>query len=556
MAFEYGCSRLWAAVFVTLRAKLTQRVRRIRLPVTFGSLSRRATMDKTYNTLDEPWLPVRLNDGRVLELGLLETFERCTEIVALADTAPPNLVAQYRLLLAITHRALGKRSGNWKDKDRRNWYRNGLPVAEIRDYLESWRERFWLFHPEQPLMQVAALATAEETRDKRKPWTQIALASANGNTPVVFDHAVDLAPLDISPAEALRTLLGFLQFTPGGLVKAVRDSDKAGALANTAAVLPVGANLSETLCLCLHPASTMKIDDVPAWERAPLTMGDLRGDPVLASGPNDRYTRQSRAVLLLREDGGIVRWLRFAAGSALGDDPNAPDPMACYRAGANSLVRMTFTEGRALWRDLPALVPDATGLAAKPAAVLEYAINLRDDFDAAYQPLLVAGVASDQAKLLRWRSEQIALPAALLADADKAAHFRGLVALAEDLFSSLRAVGTRMVAEALPASTSKDTLARARSLLDAGPFAVTYFASAERALGRMLELVGSGQDELADSHWRVSLRNSAEAAWSVLRAGLGFSPRALRADGKYHPRFRGLLRARVPVPEPELAEEA
>src|SRR5690606_17102909 len=113
------------------------------------------------------------------------------------------------------------------------------------DYLEHWRERFWLFHPECPFMQVAVLAEAEETRDKRKPWTQIALASANGNTPVVFDHAFDGAPTAIRPAAAVGTLLGFLQFAPGGLVKALRDSDKAGALANTAAVLPLGTNLAQ-----------------------------------------------------------------------------------------------------------------------------------------------------------------------------------------------------------------------------------------------------------------------------------------------------------------------
>ena len=137
-------------------------------------------MSKAFCLLDEPWMPVRLADGSVVELGLLEVFERSEEIIALAETAPPSLVAQYRLLLAITHRALTTALGQWRDKDRVRWYREGLPLADIRAYLEQWRERFWLFHPEYPFMQVAALASAEETCDKRKPWTQISLASANG----------------------------------------------------------------------------------------------------------------------------------------------------------------------------------------------------------------------------------------------------------------------------------------------------------------------------------------------------------------------------------------
>lgn len=132
-------------------------------------------MTPHFNLLDEPWLPVCFADGRVCDVGLLELFERAGEINALAETAPPNLIAEYRLLLAITHRALTWGHGLWKDKDRARWYRDGLPQEVLRDYLEHWRERFWLFHPEQPFMQVAALACLEETRDKLKPWTQISL---------------------------------------------------------------------------------------------------------------------------------------------------------------------------------------------------------------------------------------------------------------------------------------------------------------------------------------------------------------------------------------------
>ncbi len=176
-------------------------------------------MSVSFSLLDEPWLTVRMRDGQVGELGLLEFFERAGEISGLGETAPPSLIAQYRLLLAITHRAMTHAQGRWTDADRLRWYREGLPFVAIRDYLEHWRERFWLFHSQHPFMQVAALAEAEETRDKLKPWTQISLASSNGNAPVVFDHSCDLSPRSITAADALCTLLGFLQFTPGGLVK-------------------------------------------------------------------------------------------------------------------------------------------------------------------------------------------------------------------------------------------------------------------------------------------------------------------------------------------------
>jgi CRISPR system Cascade subunit CasA len=508
---------------------------------------------KAFNLLDEPWLPVRLHDGRVCDLGLLELFERAGEISALAETAPPSLIAQYRLLLAITHRALSSAQGRWTDAERARWYRGGLPVDAIRDYLEHWRERFWLFHPQQPFMQVAALAEAEETRDKHKPWTQISLASANGNAPVVFDHSCDLIPTVIDPGSALCTLLGFLQFIPGGLVKSLRDSDKAGPLSNTAAVMPTGSSLAQPLCLALHPPTQAGHEDLPCWEQDPPSVVALRGDPKMATGANDRYSRQTRAVLLLPEEQGQVQWIRFAAGIALGDDIQAPDPMASYRAGSNGLVRLTFTEGRAFWRDLPALLPQAEGVASQPAAVLAWAANLYWQLGAGEQSLLVAGLATEPGKVkyLRWRSERLSLPASLLTDPDRAELLRVLVRRAEELFGSIRKLAANMLAETLPDSGSKDTYSRARSLFDSGPAAALYFASAERALGQVMLLLGSGDLadlDKAEALWQQTLLAAAQAAWQAVREGMGRSPRALRADAKLYPRLLALLR---PLRPPE-----
>lgn len=509
-------------------------------------------MSKDYCLLDEPWLPVRLADGRVRALGLLEVFARSGEIVALADTAPPNLVAHYRLLLAITHRALTAQ-GPWSVGERARWYREGLPLEAIRAYLEHWRERFWLFHPQHPFMQVPALAEAEETRDKRKPWTQIALASSSGNAPLVFDHAQDSDPQPISPAQALPTLLGFLQFTPGGLVKVLRDADKAGALVNTAALIPVGPTLAQTLCLALHPpALEGHAPDLPSWEREPPSIAALRGEPLLASGPNDRYTRLSRAVLLCREAEGGIRWLHFAAGLALGEDPSAPDPMASFREGSAGPVRLSFSESRALWRDLPALLP-ASGAAGRAAAVMDYAASLHAElnpFDQpGQQPLLAAGLASDQAKLLRWRLEQRELPASLLREPHKAQVLRIALAAGETLFLDLKRLASGLVAETLPDPNHKDTRANARSRVDSGPLAATYFAEAERGLAPLLAALDAGHLEQAHSDWLNTCRQAAERAWERQLAGLGQSPRAVRADARYWPRFRALLNQQAPRPE-------
>ena len=504
----------------------------------------------SYNLLDEPWIPVRLADGQITRVGLLDAFARSEEIIALADTAPPTLVAHYRLLVAILRRALsfGMPQG-WTIEDDADWYRNGLPLDLLRDYLERWRDRFWLFHHDAPFMQVAALGTADETRDKVKPWTQISLASSSGNTPLVFDHSCDDAPSEVMPDIVLNHLLGYLQFTPGGLVKTIRDADKAGPLANTAAVIPLGEHLARTLILCLPSFSTRQHDDIAAWERAPLTIDDLRRDAVVAAGPNDRYTRQTRAVLLLREAGGGVRWVRFAAGVALLEDESAPDPMATFRKGSNGLVRLAFSEGRAIWRDLPALLPGPAG-SGRAAASLIHALTVHEElqgFAPVYQPVLIAGLASDKAKLERWRAEQLVLPTSLIREPDKVQALTERLQRAEAFFYDLRNLAALMLAQTLPEPDRNETRKRARAILDNTPFMATYFAAAELGMARLLRNVAQGEIRAADDEWNWTLRKAADTAWRIVIDGTGRSGKVLLAIASFFPRFNGLMNKQLSI---------
>lgn len=512
-----------------------------------------------FNLLDEPWIPLRTLAGDIVETGLKDALLKAHDYVAIAETSPPNLIALYRLLLATLHRALTSHHGPWKDSDRARWFREGLPEAPILAYLEQWRERFWLFHSIHPFMQVAALAEADETRDKLKPWTQIVLESANGNTPLVFDHSQDEKPKSASFTQACRSLLGYLQFTPGGLVKTLRDSDKAGALANTAAIMPSGSTLAETLLLGLHPYDFHTSDDLPAWEQEAPAVERLRASPTLANGPNDRYTRLSRAVLVVADKHDEkVRHIRFAAGLALEEDPMSPDPMACYRVSKDSkAVRVSFSESRAVWRDLTSLLPDPTRRTDIPPTVLNWAANLylaMDRWDAQVQ-VLSAGLSSDQAKLLRWRAERFILPQCLLTDPDAAAELRAQIRLAEDMFFRLRVLCADLIAQTMPDPTHKDTKSRARTVLANGPAAAGYFFCAERALPKLMQRIAAGDIEAAARDWKTALEIAARNAWEAVLRSLGDSPATMRAEAKTYPRFIGLLKSlNSPTTEPVTKE--
>jgi CRISPR system Cascade subunit CasA len=505
-----------------------------------------------FSLLESPWLPVRMNGGQVLNLGLAEVFERSKDIESLADTSPTDVIAQYRLLLAILHRAATLNAPGWGLSNRLEWFEEGLPLSAIQQYLSDFRDRFWLFHPEVPFLQVAALATAEETRDKRKAWTQISLPAANGNTPLVFDHALDAAPSALGLPEAVRTLLGFLQFTPGGLVKTFRDADKAGPLVNTAATVALGATLAQTLCLNLHPPGRKQgMADLPSWEQPPLTIAQLKGAPVLATGPNDRYSRQTRAVLFLQEPDMRIRWIHFGAGYALGDDENELDPMTTYRQGSANLVKLTFSDARALWRDLPALAmpPGASG---KPPAVLNQAVQLGlelGDGGPVYQPVLIAGLASDQAKLLRWRMERFALPSTLLQRPELATFFKNLVEKSEVVFKALNSVAVKLVAHTMPDPESSETRKRARAYLESGAWGNTYFAHMERALQALLDAIGRCHVDQAQTQWHAAIREASHAAWQLLQQSLGQVASTYIAAAKVQRLFWSVLDEHVPRPE-------
>ena len=508
----------------------------------------KAAEEPTFNLLDEPWLPVRWRTGGTGEVGLSELFARSREIEGLAEASPPAFVALHRLLLAVTHRALTLHQGRWTDSDRARWYRDGLPLEAFESYFGRWRERFWLFHPTQPFMQVAALATATQTRSL-KPWTQVSLESAAGNNPVMFDHSLDASPSTVPAAAALRAMVGFYQFTPGGPIKVLRKDGfgRKGALFDSAAILPTDSRLDRTLVLSLHPASATADEadhDLPTWERPPLQLGDLSAELTLATGPNDRYTRLTRAVLLDRASGdpGLSR-LRACEGKDLQEDEHATDPMNSYRQGTDKWIRLRFTDGRSLWRDLPALLPSPTGSGWRPAAVLVWAQNLLSaagSWDNEVE-VTIAGMAAIQGKMLQARMERFRIPVGLMTAADTSAALRAELKRAEELHSDLRSLAARMFALALPNSARKEVRKQARDTVDNGPLSATYFARAERGLPSLLRLLGVAATDPAHDHWSASLLDASRLAWSACCDLLGASASALRARALTEGAFLALV---------------
>lgn len=507
-------------------------------------------MTPAFNLLDEPWIPVRTHSGEVFDINLSDALLKARDYAALAETSPPNLIALYRLLLAMLHRALTTHHGKWSDKDRARWFREGLPEEPIRAYLTEWRERFWLFHPTEPFMQVAALATEVRTKDKLKPWSQLALELAGGDTPLVFDHSHDSDPEPASFARVLRCLVGYLQFAPGGLVKTFKTSDCAGPLASTAAVLPFGFSLLETLLLPLHPWSRDAVDDIPSWEQSSPSLANILAAPTLATGNNDRYTRLTRSVLLVPDiESKVICFVRFGEGCALQDDNT--DPMVSCRVEDGEAKRVSFTDGRSIWRDLPSMVPDAMRTYDIPAASLAWATNLNDALGDRGELRIVIGgwknAPRRAAKVVRWRLERLDLPMEICTQPDAATFLRTQVRFSEQVHEGVKVALESLVVQTMPDPKHKDTRSRARKILTNSPAAAVFFSTAERALPRLMLQITDGEFDAADRDWKTMLIEAANGAWTATRSSLGDSPAVLRADARTWPRFRSVLKTLIPL---------
>ena len=116
-----------------------------------------------FNLLTEPWVRVRLPDNAVQEVSLTDALVHAQEYMDLAGEMPTQDAAMLRLLLAVLFTVFSRVNEVGEPLEDEEaalerwgalWELKHFPEQPIRDYLEQWKDRFWLFHPERPFWQV------------------------------------------------------------------------------------------------------------------------------------------------------------------------------------------------------------------------------------------------------------------------------------------------------------------------------------------------------------------------------------------------------------------
>ena len=337
-----------------------------------------------YNLLDEPWIPVRLVDGTITDVGLLELLRRTTDIADLACELPTQSIAIQRLILAIAYRVA-------TPHDARDWARqwdDGAPTEQMIEYLEQWRDRFYLFGGRFPFMQVADLRTA---KDAVSGLEKLIADVPNGEQFFTTRHGRALAC--IPPSEAARWLVHAQAYDPSGIRSgAVGDSQVKGGkgypigpawCGHLGLVWLKGQDLDETLVLNLIPASTAELRGVDSstewgacsWEisepetsvRGDYSLLDPAGTPRELSIPR-LLTWHSRRIRLVGDSSGVAGVVLAQGDKLAPQEMRLYEPQSLWRYSTPQSKKFKtdvymprkFESGRALWRNLPGTLPTVT----------------------------------------------------------------------------------------------------------------------------------------------------------------------------------------------------
>ena len=346
-----------------------------------------------FNLLESPWIRVRTMTGEVVELSLVEVLERAAELRGLAGEVATQDVAIIRLLEAVLLGAT--RSGRPRGRDEvldlwAGWWRAGrLPMKQIADYLDLWREHFYLLHDRTPFLQVADLRTAS---GKASGLAKLIADIPDGHQYCTTRAGKELESLSF--AEAARWLVHCHAFDPAGIkTGAVGDDRVKGGkgysmgypawVGNLGVILIEGASFFETLLLNL-PIPLAARDDVPVWERAPLPAGVALDHPS-PRGTADLLTWPSRRVRLIPEGGRIVD-VQISNGDRLGPQGEVGrESMTSWRKSkaqskgdTEVYMPVTHSPERRIWQGLQSLLVSAAG-ASKRAPVLDWLAEVRRD---------------------------------------------------------------------------------------------------------------------------------------------------------------------------------
>ena len=326
-----------------------------------------------YNLLEERWVRVRGQDYTVQEVSLPDALLHAHEYRDLAGELPTQDAAMLRLLLAVLFTVFSRVNAKGKPQPLAQsddalerwselWQLGHFPAEPVRDYLEQWKDRFWLFHPTHPFWQVPTLSNGIEFDGKKLNGER----AESGNKTPLFQNISKAECAVLTYAQAARWLIYQNGYDErGGRPKAGnKPRHGVGWLGQIGFVAVKGKNLYETLLRNMAFSTeqdALREKQLPCWEREHART-EQSVEIVMPKNQAELLTLQSRRILLIRSEEmpGVVGY--EVLGGDYWDSENAfGEQMTLWRRTSKENEKVTYEPqqhemGKQLWRELPAML--------------------------------------------------------------------------------------------------------------------------------------------------------------------------------------------------------
>ena len=334
-------------------------------------------MEKEFNLIDEPWIRVLDNHCQIKEVSLMDVFMNAQEYVDLSGELPSQDVVILRLLLAVLHTVFSRVDPEGEDSPLEEedeayerwqelWEFGRFPERPIREYLETWKERFWLFHPERPFGQVAGLSYGTSYGASKLNGE----LSESSNKVRLFSSYAGKEKENLSFAQAARWLLYLNAYddtsakpSKEGKEIAKREgyqmeSPGAGWLGKLGLITIKGENLFETLMLNFVLVQVHRDDEIPQmekpiWEKEAFPTQERRKINV-PDNLSELYTLQSRRLSLKRAGNKVIGfWL--LGGDFFEREEALIEPMTVWRRDKTKKTEIDVPKrhdrSKQMWRE-------------------------------------------------------------------------------------------------------------------------------------------------------------------------------------------------------------
>ena len=358
-------------------------------------------MRSEFNLIEEPWILVRTPDCTVQSVSLRDALIHAHEYEALCGETAAQDAAMLRLLLAVLYTVFARVDESGEDAlleteddalDRWAALREAgrFPEEPVCDYLEQWKDRFWLFDEKHPFWQTPAASVGTEYGASKLNGEM----SESSNKLRLFPARTVETKNALTYAEAARWLLYVNAFDDTSAKPKGKGlpSPGAGWLGKLGIIYAESANLYETLLLNLvflkngdslwDAEDSGKFGCCPGWElEAPRSQE--RVEIVVPNHYAALMTLQSRRLLLEREEDHVVRYELlggdfFSRENALSEQMTIWQNRSDEKRGLVLWMTKRHDPARQIWRDFSAIAAGKNSGNRRPG-IVEWVGKLREE---------------------------------------------------------------------------------------------------------------------------------------------------------------------------------